>query len=92
MIYTNYNTDLETVLRVLRIEDLVVSGIMTNMCCESTATDAYYRDYRIFFLADGTGIVNEEMHVASLLNIAYGFGYVTTAEKIGKITESVKRH
>ena len=77
-----YNTDLETVLRCLKIEDLVVSGIMTNMCCESTARDAYYRDYRVFFLADGTGSINEEMHLASLLNLAFGFAFVTTTDEI----------
>lgn len=77
-----YNTDLETILRCLKIEDLVVTGVMTNMCCESTARDAYYRDYRVFFLADGTGSINEEMHLASLLNLAFGFSYVTTADKI----------
>lgn len=77
-----YNTDLETVLRVQKIEDLVVTGIMTNMCCESTARDAYYRDYRVFFPADGTGSVVEEMHVASLLNLAFGFAYITTCENI----------
>jgi len=75
-----YNTDLETVLRCLKIEDLVISGIMTNMCCESTARDAYYRDYRVFFLADGTGSINEEMHMASLLNLSFGFAFVTTAD------------
>lgn len=79
---TFYNTDLETVLRCLKIEDLVISGIMTNMCCESTARDAYYRDYRVFFLADGTGTINEEMHLASLLNLAFGFAYVTTTDEI----------
>jgi len=77
-----YNTDLETVLRCLKIEDLVISGIMTNMCCESTARDAYYRDYRVFFLADGTGSINEEMHLASLLNLAFGFAFVTTADEV----------
>jgi nicotinamidase-related amidase len=77
-----YNTDLETILRCLKIEDLVISGIMTNMCCESTARDAYYRDYRVFFLADGTGSINEEMHLASLLNLAFGFACVTTADRI----------
>ncbi len=77
-----YNTDLETVLRCLGIGDLVVSGIMTNMCCESTARDAYYRDYRVFFLADGTGSINEEMHLASLLNLSFGFSYVTTTDHI----------
>ncbi len=77
-----YNTDLETILRCLKIEDLVVSGIMTNMCCESTVRDAYYRDYKVFFLADGTGSINEEMHLASLLNLAFGFAFVTTANRI----------
>jgi biuret amidohydrolase len=77
-----YNTDLETVLRCQHIEDLVIAGIMTNMCCESTARDAYYRDYRVFFPADGTGSINEEMHVASLLNLAFGFANVTKTSEI----------
>jgi nicotinamidase-related amidase len=77
-----YNTDLETVLRVLKIEDLVISGVMTNLCCESTARDAYFRDYRVFLPADGTGSINEELHLASLMNAAFGFGYVSTIEEI----------
>jgi nicotinamidase-related amidase len=77
-----YNTDLETVLRCLSVEDIVVTGVMTNLCCESTARDAYYRDYRVFFLADGTGTVNEQMHVASLVNLAFGFAHVTTVDDV----------
>jgi nicotinamidase-related amidase len=77
-----YNTDLETVLRCFKVEDLVVTGIMTNLCCESTVRDAYYRDYRVFVPADGTGSVTEEMHVASLLNLAFGFACVTTCGMI----------
>lgn len=77
-----YNTDLETVLRCLKVEDLVIAGVMTNMCCESTAREAYYRDYRVFFLADGTGSINEEMHLASLLNLSFGFADVTSVEQL----------
>lgn len=77
-----YNTDLETVLRCLKVEDIVITGIMTNMCCESTARDAYYRDYRVFFLADGTGSITEEMHLASLLNLAFGFSWVTDVDTV----------
>ena len=77
-----YNTDLETILRCMKVEDLVITGIMTNMCCESTARDAYYRDYRVFFLADGTGSITEEMHLASLLNLAFGFAWVTSIDSI----------
>ena len=77
-----YNTDLETVLRCLKVGDIVVSGTMTNLCCDSTARDASYRDYRVFFPADGTGSINEAMHLASLLNLAFGFAYVTTGDAI----------
>ena len=77
-----YNTDLETVLRCLKIQDIVISGVMTNMCVESTARDAYFRDYRVWIPADGTGSINEEMHLASLMNLALGFAQVTTTESI----------
>ena len=84
-----YNTDLETVLRVMKIEDLVITGIMTNMCCESTARDAYFRDYRVFFPADATGSVTEEMHVGTLLNLAFGFAQVV---KTGQMVEGMRSH
>jgi len=84
-----YNTDLETVLRCLKVEDLVITGVMTNMCCESTARDAYFRDYRVFFPADGTGSINEEMQIASLMNLALGFAFVTTSDHIlGQLAKS----
>jgi nicotinamidase-related amidase len=77
-----YNTDLETVLRCLGVEDLVLCGIMTNLCCESTARDAYYRDHRVFFPADATGSVSEEMHLATLLNLSFGFASVLTTDEL----------
>lgn len=83
-----YNTDLETVLRTLKVEDLVIAGVMTNLCCESTARDAYYRDYRVFFLADGTGSITEELHLASLLGLAFGFSWVTDVDTVvGQLCE-----
>jgi isochorismate hydrolase len=77
-----YNTDLEIVLRCLDVKDLVITGVMSNLCCESSARDAYFRDYRVFFLMDATGTVNEELHMATLKNLAYGFAYVTDTEAI----------
>jgi len=81
---TFYNTDLEVILRCMNIKEIVISGIMTGMCCESTARDAYYRDYSVFFPADGTGAINEEMHLASLLNLGFGFAYINTVNDILK--------
>jgi nicotinamidase-related amidase len=77
-----YGTDLETILRVMKVADLVIAGIMTNLCCETTARDAYMRDYHVFFLADATATLTEEMHLASLLNLALGFAYVTTTDEV----------
>ncbi len=77
-----FDTDLDTVLRCLEIRDLVITGVMTNLCCETTAREAYCRDYRTFFLADGTATITEDMHVGSLLNLCYGFSYVTTVDEI----------
>jgi nicotinamidase-related amidase len=77
-----YNTDLETVLRSLDIRDLVISGVMTNLCCESTARDAFYRDYRVHFLLDATGAANEEFHISTLTNLAYGFAYIVETDQI----------
>lgn len=77
-----YNTDLETVLRCLEVKDILITGVMTNLCCESTARDAYFRDHRVFFLMDANGALNEELHLATLKNLAYGFAYVTDTERI----------
>lgn len=69
-------TSLEMILRSLNVEDLIVGGVMTNLCCETTARDAFNRDFNVFFLGDGTASVNEELHISSLKNISYGFGRV----------------
>jgi ureidoacrylate peracid hydrolase len=77
-----YNTDLETTLRCLGVKDLILTGVMTNLCCDSTARDAFFRDYRVFFLLDATGAINEEFHFSTLINLAYGFARIMSTEEI----------
>ncbi|MCS7258768.1 MAG: cysteine hydrolase [candidate division WOR-3 bacterium] len=77
-----YNTDLEVYLRGLGVSELIFTGIMTEICVESTVRDAFMRDYRIFIVADGTAAGKLELHVNSLKVIAYGFGYVTTTQSV----------
>ncbi|MBU0519422.1 cysteine hydrolase [bacterium] len=77
-----YQTELDAMLRSAKVEDLVIAGVMTNLCCESTARDANFRDYRVFLPADATGASSEEMHLASLKNLSYGFCPVTTTRRI----------
>ena len=86
-----FGTDLDERLRVEGAEDLVICGVMTNCCCETTARDAFVRDYRVFFVADATATANEELHLASLKNLAYGFAYIVNTMHIcQKLTYSLK--
>jgi len=47
-------TDLELLLRARGIDTLIITGSATNVCCETTAREAAVRDFRVFFLSDGT--------------------------------------
>ncbi|MBV8224759.1 MAG: cysteine hydrolase [Verrucomicrobia bacterium] len=49
-----HGTDLELILRSRGIDTIIVAGIATNVCCETTAREATVRDFRVFFLSDGT--------------------------------------
>lgn len=85
-VYSSFvGTDLENILRKLGVTDLVISGVMTNLCCETAARDAFCRNFRVFFPADANGTSSEEMQVASLINIAFGFGAVMRAREIEQV-------
>jgi isochorismate hydrolase len=77
-----FGTTLDEQLQKLGIKDLLICGVTTNCCCETTAREAFVRDYRVFFIADATATINEELHLASLKNLAYGFAYIATTEGI----------
>jgi ureidoacrylate peracid hydrolase len=47
-------TDLELILRNRRIDTVIITGICTNVCCETTAREANMRDFHVFFLSDAT--------------------------------------
>jgi nicotinamidase-related amidase len=50
-------TDLELILRSRGIDSVIITGIATNVCAETTAREASVRDFRVFFLSDGTSTV-----------------------------------
>jgi nicotinamidase-related amidase len=49
-----HSTDLQLILRSRGIDTLMITGIATNVCCETTAREAAVLDFRVFFLNDGT--------------------------------------
>lgn len=75
-------TGLEEMLKTMGVEEVIVAGVMTNLCCETTARDAFVRGFRVFFSTDGTATSNEELHLATLKNVAYGFGYLVDCKSL----------
>ena len=85
-------TDLDLILRTNNIEAVIIGGIATNVCCDTTAREANQRDYKVFFLSDGTGnhgmqgLSAEEIKAATLAAVRLAFGQVLTVdEAIAKI-------
>ncbi len=77
-----HRTELHAYLQELGIRQLIIAGVMTNLCCETTARDAFVHDYEVFFLVDGTATVSDYYHRATLLNISFGCAHLKTCYDI----------
>ncbi|KAK9355393.1 Isochorismatase-like protein [Lipomyces doorenjongii] len=78
------NTDLERILQDHNVDSVVITGTMTNLCCETTARSAFNRDFYVYFPTDGNATCSRQMHDASILNLRYGFAQTTTLDEIHK--------
>jgi bifunctional isochorismate lyase/aryl carrier protein len=67
------NTNLETLLKSNGVNLLVVTGVMTHLCCESTTRGGFMRGYEMLFTIDATATHHEDFHRATLMNLAHGF-------------------
>jgi ureidoacrylate peracid hydrolase len=79
------NTDLDLILRSNGIRTIVVAGVATNVCVESTARDGFMRDYYVVVPSDGSAAYRPERHAAALENIVNSFGVVATVDEIAAI-------
>jgi ureidoacrylate peracid hydrolase len=76
------NTDLDLILRSRQIRTVVLTGVATNICVESTAREAFFRDYYVVVAGDCVATWSPELHEASLKNIHYGFGEVRSSSEL----------
>ncbi|MDH4210742.1 MAG: isochorismatase family protein [candidate division WOR-3 bacterium] len=81
------NTDLEEILKQKGVRQVVVCGVLTNLCCETTARSAFMRGFEVYFVKDGTATFSREMHEAALLNLSYGFATLTTLKDVVKVLQ-----
>lgn len=77
-----YLTDLEQVLHTKKVDQVLVTGVMTHLCCESTARSAFTRGFDVFFTVDGTATYIEAFHRATVLNLAHGYALPVVTEEI----------
>ena len=77
-----YKTNLEEYLREKDVEQVIISGVMTHLCCETTARSAFMRGFEVFFLIDGTATYNEDFHRATLRNLGHGFANLVLCDEI----------
>ena len=73
-----YSTTLDSILQMLTISHLVVCGVSTNVCVESTVRDAYFRDYDVTIIEDCVAATMPDLHEASLKNFRIFLGDVVT--------------
>ena len=78
---------LHSILQGHGIDTLIITGTLTNCCCESTARDAMQMNYKIIFVSDANAALSDAAHNATLENMAFLFGDVmSTAELMNCIT------
>ena len=79
-----FKTELLDILKKNNIEQLTVTGVMTNLCCESTIRSAFVNGIKTLFVVDATATYNIELHKASFLNLSHGFTVPVVTEEIIK--------
>ncbi|HET8672926.1 MAG TPA: isochorismatase family cysteine hydrolase [Thermoleophilaceae bacterium] len=84
------DTELQAVLRSNRIENLLLAGVATNVCVESTARDAFMYDYRVTVLSDCTGTYSQALYEATLENMHRAFGTVATSDEVSALWTSLR--
>ncbi|MDP6174090.1 MAG: isochorismatase family protein, partial [Rhodospirillales bacterium] len=76
------SSDIETVLRDHDIETVLIGGVATNVCCDSTARDCMMRGFRTIMVSDANATFSEEEHVAALTTPITFFGDVQNTDEV----------
>lgn len=91
-------TDLETRLRDLGVEQIIVSGFMTQMCCDTTAREAAHRGFRVLMAGDamaamsvqtpdGAVIPHDQVHRVHLASL---HGFLATSTTVAALCEGAR--
>lgn len=77
-----YGTPLESYLKGLGADEVVICGVTTNCCVETTVRDAAQRDFRTFVVTDAVAEWDESRHQAALNTMALLFAHPLTVAQV----------
>ncbi|KAM7210527.1 Isochorismatase-like protein [Rhypophila decipiens] len=83
------NTRLEEVLKVHGNKRVVVCGVMTDCCCDTTARAAFNRGFETWLVKDTCGSVNETHHGRGLGAFGYAFGNVMSTREVMNTMDAI---
>jgi ureidoacrylate peracid hydrolase len=83
-----HDTDLDTVLRNLRRDTIILTGVATEVCCESTARSAFFHEYKVAFLSDATATNDPKVHRSTCDRMDRFFARVLDTDEVVSILEA----
>jgi ureidoacrylate peracid hydrolase len=76
------SSKLEEILRARGLDTVLVTGTVTNVCCESTARDAMMLNFKTIMVTDGNAAMTDEDHSASLVAFYLTFGDIMSTDML----------
>ncbi len=76
------DTNLENVLNRSDINQVLITGVMSHLCCETTLREAFMRGFEPFFIVDATATYTEQLHLGTIRAVSHGFGVCLSSEEI----------
>jgi len=87
------SSNLADVLRSRGVDTVLITGTVTNVCCESTARDAMMLNFKTVMVSDGNAAVTDEDHKAALCAFYLTFGDVMTTDAvIASLERNARKH
>ena len=86
------SSNIEEILRSRGLDTVLITGTVTNVCCESTARDAMMRNFKTVMITDGNAANTDEDHNAALNNFYLTFGDIMSTDfAIGCLTRNAQK-
>ncbi len=77
-----HDTNLDDLLKARRVQSVLVTGTVTQICVEETARESSKRGYRTTIISDAVSSYMPDLHAAVLKNFALKFGWVSPASEV----------